>query len=462
MAASSLLGVGEGAGGYHAIFARTVDIDAFAALRYADSLATELDRCISLPYDQFGDEGRDERYRRHPRNVVRLIKPRPEAGLAAHESARRTLLDWQREGVLRRDPRAALYPYRQRTEVGGERLERWAVICRLRLSAFDHGPVKPHERTYPDTVGERSRLREVVGADLGLILVAYDDPVGRADTMVREAAGEPGLLEATDEAGTANALWRWDDAARVEALRGALRDTGAFIADGHHRYTAALGHWQGRGADPEDPAGWVMAALVSAASPGLRIFPTHRLVESAPGPAARASWEAAGLRLTSLGRATSAGAAAEAAARALAEAGGDHAIVVLQRDDGGLRADLARAPRGSLVAAPWPSGVPASWRQLDIPVLHSLMLEPWLGEALSGQTEDHGAVDYCNDHLQAAERVAGGQWGAAFLVAPLTVAEVQRTVAAGDVLPAKSTNFLPKVVAGLTIHSLDGTDAAGR
>ena len=442
-----------------------MDIDAFAALRYADSLATELDRCISLPYDQFGDEGRDERYRRHPRNVVRLIKPRPEAGLAAHEPARRTLVDWQREGVLRRDPRSAVYPYRQRAEIGGERLERWAVICRLRLSPFDDGPVKPHERTYPDTVGERSRLREVVGADLGLILVGYDDPGGSADAMVREAAGEPGLLEATDETGTANALWRWDDAARVEALRGALRNTSAFIADGHHRYTAALGHWQARGADPEDLAGWVMAALVSAASPGLRIFPTHRLVEPAPGPEARALWEAAGLRLTPLGRATTAGAAAEAAGRALAEAGGDHAIVVLQRDDGGLRADLARAARGSLVAAPWPSGVPASWRQLDVPVLHSLMLDPWLGEALSGQTKDHGAIDYCNDHLQAAERVASGQRGAAFLVAPLAVKDVQRTVAAGDVLPAKSTNFLPKVVAGLTIHSFaeaDGTAAAGR
>jgi uncharacterized protein (DUF1015 family) len=58
--------------------------------------------------------------------------------------------------------------------------------------------------------------------------------------------------------------------------------------------------------------------------------------------------------------------------------------------------------------------------------------------------------------------VAGGQRGAAFLVAPLAVNDVQQTVAAGDVLPAKSTNFLPKVVAGLTIHSFGGTDAAGR
>jgi len=434
-----------------------VDIAPFAALRYAKTGAGELDRCISLPYDQFGDEGRDERYARHPHNIVRLIKPRPARGEAPHDLAGRTLSQWRQEGILQPDPRPALYPYRQQAvPPGGAGVdERWGFICRLRLTPFDSGPVKPHERTFPDTVGERCRLRELVGADLGLILVVYDDPGGLIDAQVRRARAIAPLLEATDEVGTANALWELVDGQPIEALREAISSASGFIADGHHRYTAALAHWQSRGADPEDPAGWVMASLVSAASEGLRILPTHRLVEAAPGEEASAGWANAGLRITPVSRGATPEATTAAAHCALMQAAEDHSIAVVRRDGGEMSAELVHAPRGSLVDAPWRDGVPGSWRDLDVPVLHSLMLEPWLGALLASQTEDHGAIDYCNDYLDSVQAVAEGSYGAAFLTNALTVNDVQRVVAAGDVLPPKSTNFFPKVIAGLTIHSFD-------
>jgi len=437
-----------------------VDIAPFPALRYAKTGAGELDRCISLPYDQFGDEGRDERYARHPHNIVRLIRPRPEGGESPHDLAGRTLSRWRREGVLQADPRPALYPYRQQAVPpgGAEVDERWALVCRLRLTPFGSGPLRPHERTFPDTVGERSHLRELVGADLGLILVIYDDPGGLIDAQVRCASAVAPLLEATDEVGTANALWGLGDGQPVGALREAIANADGFIADGHHRYTAALAHWQSRGADSDDPAGWVMVALVSAASGGLRILPTHRLIEASPGPKALAGWARAGLQITTVSRSATPEATTAAAHRALRQAAAGHAIAVVRRDGGELSAELVAAPRGSLVDAPWPDGVPGSWRDLDVPVLHSLMLEPWLGDSLAGQTADHGVIDYCNDYLDSVQSVADGRRGVAFLTNPLTVDEVQRVVAAGDVLPPKSTNFFPKVIAGLTIHSFD--DAA--
>ena len=53
--------------------------------------------------------------------------------------------------------------------------------------------------------------------------------------------------------------------------------------------------------------------------------------------------------------------------------------------------------------------------------------------------------------------VAHGERGAAFLINALSVSEVQGVVAAGDVLPPKSTNFFPKVIAGLTINPFGGS-----
>lgn len=430
-----------------------MDISPFRALRYADTEA--VDRCVSLPYDQFGDDGRDERYLRHPHNVVRLIKPREDEA-PAHEAARAALAAWRADGVLARDGAPAVYPYRQRFTAPGSSDERarWSVIVRLRLTPFAEGPTRPHERTYPDTVGERSHLRETVGADLGLILVAYDDPAGDIDRLVASAAEEARLFEARDESGTANALWKWDDPARTARLQELLAASSGFVADGHHRYTAALANWRERGADADDPAGWVMAALVSSASRGLRILPTHRLTAAAPRAADVAAWERAGMSITPIARGT-VDAVAEAAARALADHRDDHAVVYVRRASGEVAVDLLRAPRGSLTDAPWPDDVPASWRELDIAVLHSLVLDPWMAEILRGQTEDHGALGYCNEVAESVRLVGDGDRGAAFLINPLSVAEVQGVVAAGDVLPPKSTNFFPKVIAGLTINPFD-------
>lgn len=434
-----------------------MEIAPFAALRYADTREGEIDRCVSLPYDQFGDAGRDERYRRHPHNVVRLIKPRAEQ-VPAHESARATLAAWRRDGVLIPDPEPAIYPYRQRFTPpgGGAEHERWSFIARLKLTPFDSGPTKPHERTYPDTVGERSHLRDVVGADLGLILVVYDDPGGEIDARIRTAgAGEP-LFEARDESGTANALWNGSGRAPLAELRQRLAGARGFIADGHHRYTAALGHWQSRGAKADDPAGWVMAAMVSASSPGLRILPTHRLTRVGPGAGDIEGWRAAGLEVRGLAAGADPEAAASAAAEGLARHAADHAVVVLRPDDGRLSVELVRAERGSLAAAPWPADVPPSWRTLDVSVLHGLMLDPWLADVLRSQKADHGALGYCNELLESARQVAAGERAAAFLINPLTVPEVQAVVAAGDVLPPKSTNFYPKVIAGLAFHAFGG------
>lgn len=437
-----------------------MEIAPFRAVRYAASLGDELDRLISLPYDQIGEEGREERYARHEYNVVRLIKPRP-GPRGAHEEARDTLRGWLADGVLERDGEPCIYPYRQRfSPPGGEgEVERWSFIGRLRLSPFDDGPVKPHERTYPDTVGERSGLRATVGADLGLILATFDDPGATIDAAVRDAASEPPLFEASDESGTRNALWKWQGL-RAAALCDAARDAGVILADGHHRYTAALDHWVSSGAEPDDGAGWVMAAMASEASAGLRILPIHRLTGPEPDDALLARCGDMGLQSRQLASAASVDEIVAAAKEALATSGGGHSIVVVRGGDD-LRADILEAERGSLESAPWPAGIPATWRRLDVTVLQTLILEPWLGAELRAQTEDHGVVDYDNDLARAVAAVARGRRGAAFLLNPLSIDDVRHPVFQGDVLPAKSTNYYPKVVAGLTFHMFADEEQSG-
>src|SRR4029077_16565758 len=61
-------------------------------------------------------------------------------------------------------------------------------------------------------------------------------------------------------------LWRVDDAPD-------LSDVQLLIADGHHRYEAAVAY-AAEGGSP-----WLMVVLVPTRQEGLTIFPTHRIAE---------------------------------------------------------------------------------------------------------------------------------------------------------------------------------------
>ncbi|MFQ5743240.1 MAG: DUF1015 family protein [Acidobacteriota bacterium] len=456
-----------------------MEVAPFRALRYAADKVGELAEVVSLPYDQIDEGGRDARYLQHPFNVVRLIRPRLEQpGPAAaeplpatraggapqtrlHQQARNTLVHWQQQGVLVQDPLPSLYPYRQRFSVpgSGEPRERWAFIGLVRLSPLGAGPISAHEGTFPGIVEERSGLRRIVGADLGLILMLYDDPDGEIDASLRRQAETAAVAAAVDEAGISNELWRWSDAARLEALVKALRTSEAIIADGHHRYTAALHSWQQRGARPEDPAGWVMAALVSMATPGLTVLPIHRLVRQAIDPQQLSRLCGDIFQIDKLVEESDERGAVAAAEAALERHAHDHAFVLVQRHGAGLRADAFHAPAGSLEDAEWPASVPAVWRRLDVAVLRSLVLEPWLGRALEAQREESGELSFSNRAGEAVGAVANGRRGAAVLLSPLDLGELRRVVQAGEVLPSKSTNFHPKAISGLTFHRFDSLPA---
>lgn len=432
----------------------------FRALRYSPAQVDDLDGVVSLPYDQFGPDGQRARYRRHPCHVVRLIRPMQEgeaSQAALRRRARETFEEWRQRGVLAADPEPCFYPLRQRfglPAAEGTR-ERWGCIGLVGLEALDGGTILPHEGTFPDTVEERRGLRRALEADLELVLLLVEDPDREVDELIRGLAGGSPEATARDESGTVNELWRVSDSRLQARLTETLAGRRAVIADGHHRYTAALAHWRERGADPADPAGWVLAVLVSQGSPGLTILPIHRLLRRRPEEAELLSLCGEGFTVEGLAAGTSAAGALEAATEALVRHRAEHLAVLVTREAEGLAVRALRAPRGSLLEAPWPGDVPRAWRELDVAVLQALVLGPLLGAELRRQRHEEGVLAFTNDGSEAVARVADGERGAAFLLNPLSLDEVLRVVDAGEVLPQKSTNFYPKATSGLAFRPFD-------
>jgi uncharacterized protein (DUF1015 family) len=92
-------------------------------------------------------------------------------------------------------------------------------------------------------------------------------------------------------------------------------------------------------------------------------------------------------------------------------------------------------------------------RQLDVVVLHRLL------EKILGLTEDsireQRNISYHRDAQEALAEVQQGRAQIAFLLNPVTIAQLRDVAFAGEVMPQKSTDFYPKLLSGLTIYALE-------
>jgi uncharacterized protein (DUF1015 family) len=368
----------------------------FRALRFDVPTAGLLDDLIAPPYDVISTAALERLAGLSDYNVIRLIRPH-EPELAA-----RRLREWIAAGVLVREDRPALWRIEE-SYVGpdGVARARRGLVGRLRLEPFEHGVVLRHERTFRKAMETRLQLLRATRTKLSPLLVLHDGsraPAGQ---------GAPDV-EATLE-GTTTRLWRIDDPAAIEAGVETISEP-LVIADGHHRYEAALRFHQ---EDGTEETAYVMAVLVSLADPGLTIFPTHRVVRGSL-PALNGD-----LRLSPV-------AGVEEGLQRLAELARDHpAFVVLERE----HAVLAEAA---------PAADPLE--RLDVSAVDRLPLE---------------GVSF-TPFLPEVERALGtGEAEGAFLVRAPTVADVQAIARSGRTMPQKSTYFYPKLASGLLLSPFD-------
>jgi uncharacterized protein (DUF1015 family) len=368
----------------------------FRALRFDVETAGALDDLIAPPYDVISPAALEQLVRRSDHNVIRLIRPH-EPDLAASR-----LRDWIACGVLTREARPAVWRIEE-SYVGPDGIARSrnGIVGRLRLEPFDGGVVLRHERTFREAMETRLQLLRATRTKLSPVLVLHDGlPVPHVD-------GPPDL-EAELE-GTTTRLWRIEDAAAIERAIATVREP-LVIADGHHRYEAALRFHEEEGTEE---TGHVMAVLVSLQDPGLTIFPTHRVVRG-DLPALNGH-----LRLSPVS-------GIEEGLERLAKLERDHpAFVVLAREN----AVLAEAA---------PALDPLE--RLDVSAVDRLAL---VGVSFT-------------PFLPEVERALGsGEAQGAFLVRAPTVADVQEIARSGRTMPEKSTYFYPKLASGLLFSPFD-------
>lgn len=433
------------------------EIRPFRALRYTPE-AGNMAELVCPPYDIISESQRLAYLKRNPHNIIRLELPRD--GEDPYAQAGETLRSWMEEGILRQDDQAAFYVYEIVFDLegmsdisglaGGQRSVA-GLIAQVHLEEFSKGIVLPHEETLSKAKTDRFNLMKATGCNFSDIYALYMDDGGEMETgdVLALVMREQPLTELTDEAGLVHRLWAVTDPALVDSIQKRFADTKLYIADGHHRYETALNYrnyLREQGVPEGTDADYVMMMLVEMSHPGLVVFPTHRLLRGLQGfdphaltEACRADFEVTpGIPVDSLDEMLEN--AYQAGQKAFGfYTGGDTFTLLTLKDTAVMDALL-------------PELSPVS-RQLDVNVLHSLILERLLGidkENMKNQVN----LTYTRSLREALDGVEAGVYQACFILNPTRVEEIRDVASAGEKMPQKSTYFYPKLITGLTMNRL--------
>ncbi len=410
------------------------------ALRFTEK-AGRIDECVCPPYDIISESERESLIARNQNNLVRLELP---AGEDKYNQAGRLLNEWLENGILARDEEEGIYVYREEFGVEGVDYCLTGIVCKVQLCDFSEKVVLPHEETLKKAKQDRFDLMSATGANFSSIYSLYNDASGVIAGVIASATEQSPIHRFTDEEEVTHTLWKISNTADVEKIVNTLADKQLFIADGHHRYETALNfrnHCRESGVivDGAD-VDHVMMTLVDMDDKGLVVFPTHRLIVDKAvdrDEIARLCYDDFNTRvlpLCDLKAALKRG--EEGKTFALYTGGNDFLLMTFKDEKKRIIDNRSEA-----------------YSDLDVSVLHSLVLENALGidkENMANQVN----LRYTRSMDEAIESVKTGKANAAFLINATKVSQIKAVALAGDKMPQKSTYFYPKLKTGLVMNLL--------
>ncbi len=430
---------------------------AFPYLRYDHDEVGDPGRLLAPPYDVVDDAGRAALAAESPNQSILLELP--EGGDPANAGA--LLREWIDEGVLEVGEVGVAVVRQRFVGPDGVRRTRTAVCCEVQLHAFDEGVVLPHERTFDAPRIARTELMRATGANISPVFLAYHDPSASLVDLFASVTDDEPDYTSIDGDGTQTAVWFVQDVSLCEAFEQAVAPHALLIADGHHRYTAALAYRDevvgasrpklvvAGGSDHMGPehtsSSWhdgVLAMVVNSSDPGIVVFPTHRVLRGVDAARLdRFVVEAGAFTEQDFGSDVT---AAMAALETLDVPG----IVAY---GGGRGARLLSVPDALDMQLAAPDSCDAS-RGLDVTALHALLIDggACLVEHASGGIKYTRVLD---EAVALVDEAPGDTL--AFLMRGADPAAIHEVARAGELLPQKSTYYFPKVPTGVLFRAVD-------
>ena len=375
-----------------------------------------------------------------------MIKAKPEAAdndsSNVYTRAASSLSQWLEEGLVAEDDTESFYPYFQEFPHPdtGETFIRKGFIGLTELAEYSEGVVHGHELTHKGPKLDRLELTRHTRTHFGQLFMLYDDPRRQIDELLDGATkGEP-VVEIT-EGEVIHRMWRISDPETVARVQQLMADKKLMVADGHHRYETALTY---RRENPDLPgADRAMMTYVNMSSEGLVVLAAHRVL------AGLAGFDAAVVRLR---------AAEEFDIRRLDSPSElEAALSDSPPDQSSIGVVFEGDPAAYILTAKpealdrLGNDLTATELSLDVVILHKALLARALGVSEQDVLELKN-ISYVRGFQAAVAQVTSGAAQVAFLLRPVSVQKVAEISFSGGVMPQKSTDFYPKLLAGLTSY----------
>ncbi|MCE9625622.1 MAG: DUF1015 domain-containing protein [Deltaproteobacteria bacterium] len=426
-------------------------IDAFQGYRYNPEKVGDLSLVMAPPYDVIDPALQDKLYDKSPYNVVRIDLAKEENDLNRYSVSQHTYTTWKQKEILRQDEKPSIYLYFQTYSLpDGRRLTRRGFIARRRLETFAEGGVKPHEQTFPGPKADRLKLMQSTNASFSPIFALYPDPSQEAGAQLAQLSERKPDIEIRDEKGDEHRLWCIDDAAKIERLLGTVHDRPLLIADGHHRYETALAFAEEQKAKLGDrftgkePFNYVMMYICALEDPGLVVLPTHRVLAQKP----EVNEEIFRGLVSKYAKIKTFPMSEVKAAIRFMEEEGEHEHVLGWVHAGQI--EIMTFDVDKILESQSLNRLHFSIRDLDVTILHDLVMEELLGVAKGAQKE-YGNILYIKEAVEAIQ-LAKEKNTYAFLMNATKLKQIQAVIAIGEKMPQKSTFFYPKPLTGLVFY----------
>jgi len=430
------------------------EIIPFRGYRYNET-KVDLHDVVAPPYDVISSEYQAKLYERSPYNIVRLILGREEDRYA---SGAATLSRWIGESILVKDPEPSMYVLHQEFDGEGKKpLVRKGFVALCRLEDFDKKVILPHEKTLSKPREDRLKLFKATNSNFSQILSLYSDPEKSVDRLLNGIAKTTPHIEVGFD-DVQNRVWKVMDHALIQKIQHALAGKQVLIADGHHRYETALAYrdWM-RSRVPnhrgDELFNYVMMFLTNVDDEGLVIYPTHRLIHSLSSFDRKKFLESLSTFFIIREYKDEEAVMIALASNPVPSFGllmaGDPTVYLLSLRPTSLPSDIVRDP------------LPPEVKELDVTILHNVILKDLLGISAAAQ-EQKTHLEYVRDAQEAYQSVLKGHAQLAFIMNATKIHQVRSVAKAGLTMPQKSTYFYPKLVSGLVLNVMGEQNASAK
>lgn len=437
----------------------------FKGITYNSDKISNLSKVMAPPYDVIAPDEQEKLYETHDYNVIRLILGKEFAEDSKYNNkyirSAKYLEGFMFHEIMVRNDKPCFYVYEQVFKKKNKKFKRLGLIGLLRLEDFGKGKVFPHEETFPKAKTDRMEIMRHTYANLESIFSIFSDPKLKVTKYIKKFSKRKPLIMAKDKDKVIHRIWKIDKKAALKKIMKDMKDKIVFIADGHHRYEAALKFKdevkeKTQRFSEEEPYNYILMYFTAIEDKGLLVLPINRVVKVPLDSFDPIQFEGSlhnhfDVEVLPFKKSNRQRVTTKLFKQLEKNKGIKHSFGVYL---GGNKYLLISLKDEKLIDELITENKPKTWKKLDVNVLHTFVIDMLLG-IKRGSSEAENNVKYIKSEERAFKLVDSGEYQIAFFLNPTNVKDITHIASKYEKMPQKSTYFYPKLLSGLVLNKID-------